>query len=211
MMTNKSISNKWASMGLLSAITASLCCITPVLAMLAGTTGLAATFSWVEPFRPYLIGITILIIGFAWYQKLRPVSQEMLDCDCAEDEKPPFMQSKRFLGIVTVFAGLMLAFPYYSTAFYPAPEGAVTTISHQKPAQILVLDIQGMTCAGCESHVVHAANEVKGIQKAKASYAEGKAEIAFDPAQTSPEKIMEAVKTTGYKITGSNISTIEKK
>jgi len=31
--------------GLLTAIAASLCCITPVLALIAGTSGLASTFS----------------------------------------------------------------------------------------------------------------------------------------------------------------------
>jgi mercuric ion transport protein len=37
--------------GLLTAIAASLCCITPVLALIAGTSGLASTFSWLEPFK----------------------------------------------------------------------------------------------------------------------------------------------------------------
>ena len=41
--------------GLLTAIAASLCCITPVLALVAGTSGLASTFSWLEPARPYFI------------------------------------------------------------------------------------------------------------------------------------------------------------
>lgn len=57
--------------GLISAIAASLCCITPVLALVAGSSGIAAGFSWLEPARPYLIGITILVLGFAWYQKLK--------------------------------------------------------------------------------------------------------------------------------------------
>ena len=61
--------------GLLTAIAASLCCITPVLALVAGTSGLASTFSWLEPFRPYFIGLTILVLGFAWYQKLKPKKQ----------------------------------------------------------------------------------------------------------------------------------------
>ena len=57
--------NKLIGAGLLTAITASLCCITPVLALIAGTSGIASTFSWIEPFRPYLIGLTILVLGFA--------------------------------------------------------------------------------------------------------------------------------------------------
>jgi len=84
--------------GLLTAIAASLCCITPVLALVAGTSGLASTFSWLEPFRPYFIGLTILVLGFAWYQKLKP--QEQIDCNCKTEEKPKFIQKKTFLGIV---------------------------------------------------------------------------------------------------------------
>ena len=56
------LGNKLIGVGVLTAISASLCCITPVLALLAGTSGLASTFSWLDPFRPYLIGLTILVI-----------------------------------------------------------------------------------------------------------------------------------------------------
>lgn len=209
-MASKSVSNKWAGMGILSALAASLCCITPVLALLAGTSGMAASFSWVEPFRPFLIGLSISIIGFAWYLKLKPQRQEEIDCACEEDGKTPFIQSRAFLGMVSLFAGLMLAFPYYSHAFYPQTELTTTATFQEKPTQILVLDIKGMTCTGCESHVEQAAKKLEGIQKAKASYAKGKAEIEFDPAKTNPEKIMEAVKTTGYKITASKVSNTKK-
>lgn len=66
--------------GLLTATAASLCCITPVLALLGGASGLASSFSWIEPFRPYLIGLTVLVFALAWYQKLKP--QKQVDCDC---------------------------------------------------------------------------------------------------------------------------------
>ena len=45
--------NKLIGTSLLTAIAASLCCMTPVLALIAGTSGIASTFSWIEPFRPY--------------------------------------------------------------------------------------------------------------------------------------------------------------
>ena len=64
--------NKLIGAGLLAAITASLCCITPILALIAGTSGIASTFSWIEPFRPYLIVLKIFVIGFACYQKIKP-------------------------------------------------------------------------------------------------------------------------------------------
>lgn len=197
-MASNIISNKWAGAGLLSAIAASLCCITPVLAVLAGTSGLAATFSWVEPFRPYLIGITVLIIGFAWYQKLKPRAQEEIDCDCEEDGKPPFLQSQILLGIVTVFAGLMLAFPYYSNAFYTQKKAAVAIGEPQK----VVFSVSGMTCTGCEGHVTHALNEVDGVLSAEASYDEGKAIVIFDPEKTEIKVLEAAINSTGYKVSG---------
>ena len=81
--------------GISSAFVASLCCITPVLAMLAGVSGLASAFSWLEPLRPYLTGLTLAVLAFAWYQKIRP--QKQMNCECETDEKPKFVQTKLFL------------------------------------------------------------------------------------------------------------------
>jgi hypothetical protein len=97
--------SKLIGAGLLTASVASLCCITPVLALIAGSSGIASTFSWIEPFRPYLIGLTVLVLGFAWYQKLIPIAigtQKEIDCECETDENPKFLQTKTFLGTVTV-------------------------------------------------------------------------------------------------------------
>src|SRR5258705_3487774 len=109
-----------AGAGVLTAITASLCCITPVLALIAGSGSIASSFSWIEPARPYLIGITIVVLGFAWYRKLRPRATD--DCGCAVDEKPKVLQSKTFLLIVTLFAALMISFPAYAKIFFPKNE-----------------------------------------------------------------------------------------
>ena len=83
-MSEKKSSSKSAGAGVLVAITASLCCITPVLALISGTSGIAASFSWMEPYRPFLIGLTVLVLGFAWYQKLKPKRAEV-DCECDDD------------------------------------------------------------------------------------------------------------------------------
>lgn len=57
---------------MIAALMSSLCCITPVLALIAGTSGLASTFSWLDPARPFFVGITVMVLSFAWYQKLLP-------------------------------------------------------------------------------------------------------------------------------------------
>lgn len=183
---------------ILSAITASLCCITPVLALIAGTSGVASTFSWIEPFRPYLIVLTLLALGFAWYQKLKP--EKEIDCECETDEKPNFIQSKNFLGVVTVFAIVMLAFPYYSSIFYPNSEKQIGVVDKSN-FKTTEFKISGMTCISCEAHVNHEVNKLNGIVNSKTSYENGNAIIEFDKTKTNELEIENAINATGYKVT----------
>ena len=190
--------NKLAVTGILTAITASLCCITPVLALIAGTSGVASTFSWIEPFRPYLIGLTILVLLFAWYQKLKP--EKEIDCECETDKKPKFIQSKTFLGVVTVFAIVMLAFPYYSSMFYPNSEKQIVVVDKSN-IKTTEYKISGMTCASCEAHVNHEVNKLNGIVNSKTSYENGNSIIEFDETKTNELEIEKAINATGYKVT----------
>jgi mercuric ion transport protein len=189
--------NKLIGAGLLTAITASLCCITPVLALIAGASGIASTFSWIEPFRPYLIGLTVLVLGFAWYQKLKP--QKEIDCECETNEKPKFIQSKKFLGIITVFTILMLVFPYYSGIFYPNTEKQIIVVD-KSDIKITEFTISGMTCASCEEHVNHEVKKLNGIVNSKVSYENGNAVIEFDKTKTNETEIEKAINSTGYKV-----------
>jgi mercuric ion transport protein len=190
--------SKLIGAGLLTAITASLCCITPVLALIAGTSGIASTFSWIEPFRPYLIVMTILVLAFAWYQKLKP--QKEIDCECETNVKPKFIQSKKFLGIVTVFAIVMLNFPYFSGFFYSNTEKQIIVVG-KSDIKKTEFKISGMTCASCEEHVNHEVNKLNGIVNSKASYENGNAIIEFDKSETNETEIEKAINSTGYKVT----------
>ena len=72
-------SGTFTGAGVFTAIAASLCCITPVIALLAGSSSIAANFSWIEPARPYLIGLSIAVLAFAWYLKLKPAKTNDMD------------------------------------------------------------------------------------------------------------------------------------
>ncbi|MBD3630997.1 mercuric transport protein MerTP [Cyclobacterium sp.] len=191
---------KLVGAGLLTAIAASLCCITPVLALIAGSSGIASAFSWLEPFRPYLIGLTVLVLGFAWYQKLKPLSREEIECACENDEKPKFIQSKTFLAIITVFATLMLAFPLYADVFYPKQDKQ-TMVVERADIQTVEFTIRGMTCNGCAKHVKHEVNKLDGIIEASASYENRNAIVQFDQTKTNETEIVKAINSTGYEVT----------
>lgn len=206
-MSTTNLSSKSASAGLLAAIVASLCCITPVFSLMAGIGGIATTFAWIEPFRPYLIALTIGILGFAWYQKLRPRTAEEIECACEEDEKPSFWQSKKFLGIITVFTALMLAFPVYSHMFYPKNDSAgIAAKNGQTQIKLANFKIKGMTCTGCEEHLKHTLAALAGVLDATASHKNANAQVKYDTSLVSIEKITEAINSTGYSVVDSKIS-----
>lgn len=198
-MTTKTKNTKSWIAGILAAVAASLCCITPLLALLGGASGLASSFSWIEPYRPFLIGLTVTIFAFAWYQKLKPVKK--MDCDCETDTKKKFWQSKQFLILVTVVAGLLIAFPYYGKIFYPKPQETKVIIVEQNNIRQAAFKIKGMTCESCTAHVNSEISKVDGVIDFQTSYEKANSTVKFDNNKTTIEQIAAAIKNTGYKIT----------
>jgi len=182
---------------IITAIAASLCCITPILALIAGTSGIASTFSWIAPFRPFLITLTILVLFVAWYQKFKPQKEE-IDCNC-DEEKPTLINSKKFLLGVTLFAVLMLAFPYYSQLFYPNTTKKTVSVKEVNISEI-EYQIKGMTCKICELHIESEVNKLGGILKVKANHEKGNTFVTFDKMKVTQRDIKNAVLKTGYKI-----------
>ena len=202
-MTTTTKNNKSWIAGIFAAIAASLCCITPVLAFIGGASGLASSFSWIEPYRPYLIGATILIFSFAWYQKLKP--QKQVDCDCEADNEKSFWQSKLFLGIVTIIAALLIAFPYYAKIFYSKPQQTKVIVVNKSNIQTVQLNISGMDCEGCTAHINNELSKVSGIIEANTSYKNANAIVKFDKSKISVDSIASAINNIGYKVTQSTI------
>lgn len=190
--------------GLIAALLSSLCCITPVLALIAGTSSFAASFSWLEPARPYLAGATITVLGLAWYQKLFP-KKESQECACETDQTTSFWKTKSFLGIITFLALAMLSFPHYAHVFYPHQERQVIFVGKEN-LKTVEFGISGMTCQGCAEHVMYEVNKLPGIIKTIASYEQGNAIVEFDETKISEAEINDAINRTGYKVESSSAS-----
>ena len=185
--------------GILAAIGASLCCITPVLAVLAGSTGLASSFSWMNPFRPYLIALTIIVLAYAWWDKLKPKKAEIeCACDADKEGKVSFWYTKTFLAIVTVFAAVMISFPYWGATFINGKKEKVVIVNK---ANILkkVIDIKGMECEACTATVAKVGGEVKGVVGISVSLPKHHAIVEYDKTKTNINTIMRAIGATGYK------------
>jgi len=200
--------------GILAAFAASLCCIVPVIAVVASVSGIAASASWLEPARPYLIWFTVVVLGFAWYQHIKN-KRTAVECDCegedlpteasAKVSKPSFFQSSKFLGIVTVFSVIMLAFPYYSGVFFPDSENVRIVVSPENIAEGR-LEIKGMTCTGCEHHVTKSLADQNTVIEATSSYKEGLAVVKFDKSRITLAELSNIVEEeTGYTVINQEI------
>lgn len=184
--------------GVLSAIAASFCCIAPLLAVITGGTGLAASFSWLEPARPFFIALTIVTLALAWYQKLKPQKQE--DCNCEPSEKSRFTQSYLFLVVISLFALLMLAFPIVKPMLYSKTNNKVQQAYPSDMHQV-AFTVRGMSCASCEDHVNQAVNKLPGIIQSTTSYKYRNSLVSYDSSKTNINEIINAINSTGYKVT----------
>jgi len=187
---------KLEATSLLTAFSASLCCITPVLALISGGSGLASAFSWLNPFRPYLIGVSIAVLIFAWYQLLKPAPAK---ADCCETEKTPFLKSKTFLAIVTVVSIVLMTFPAYPRLF-GKEENKITIVPAATPVREVKLQITGMDCEACEHHVNGELAKLNGVLQYQTSSALGTSIIKFDTSKIAVNTIVTAVNSTGYKV-----------
>lgn len=186
---------------LLAALAASLCCITPLLAVVGGLGGAASSFAWLEPYRLYLVALTVGVLSFAWYRQLRltPVSA---DC-CTVPAKRSLMQSTGFLASVTVLSVILLAFPYYGAKLYPTikPSAPVATALGAAPIwQTRTYSIQGMTCEACARHVEQAVQHLPGVQSVTVSYDQATAQVRYNSAQAQTTQVENAINSTGYHI-----------
>ena len=208
MKSNKFFRNS----AIVTSLLASLCCITPVLAVLGGLGGIAATFSFLEPLRPYLIGLTVIVLSYAFYNAYKPKKKVEIECACEDEEtkaKKNFINSRVFLWIVAVVAVVLITFPYYSKAFFPNEDNNVIAIQSNNIVKAK-LEIEGMTCTSCEQSVDYALKSEKGVLSAESSYKTGIAYVQFDDTKVQPEQLKKAVENkVGYKV--KKIQTINEK
>ena len=64
----------------------------------------------------------------------------------------------------------------------------------------LVLNVEGMTCGGCESRVENVLGRLDGVRSATADHRAGRVRILVDPARTPVAAVVEAITTAGYDV-----------
>jgi mercuric ion transport protein len=96
--------------GIFAAMTASVCCVVPLVLVFAGLGGAwLGMLAALDPFRPYFIALTVGFLAWGWYRlyRLTPVCTQSKGCD-----KDLRRQRQVFWSIVLVIS-LLLTFPWY--------------------------------------------------------------------------------------------------
>jgi copper chaperone CopZ len=190
---------KFIGLGLLATLAASLCCIAPLFALLAGVGGAASAFAPLEPFRPYLVGVAVLMLGVAWYQHF---SRRKADaCGCEPVKRIKFTGSFWFLTIATLFCIASLTLPYSVGYLYFDTHEKALALDEKVALQKAVFSVEGMTCSGCERVISQALHRVEGVAEAEVSYQKGLAVVTFNPEIIGLSDIEAAVRSTGYTAT----------
>jgi Cu+-exporting ATPase len=81
------------------------------------------------------------------------------------------------------------------------PPGTTTT----------AFDIQGMNCASCVAHVSKAARSLPGVVACTVNLARGRANVQYDPRQTTPDKIAGQITQSGYAAHAEKPGTVSGK
>ena len=64
----------------------------------------------------------------------------------------------------------------------------------------LTLNVNGMTCGGCENAVKRAVSMVGGVSAVTASHKDHRVTVDFDAAKTNRAAIEKAIETAGYEV-----------
>ncbi|RAU22453.1 copper-translocating P-type ATPase [Paramagnetospirillum kuznetsovii] len=78
-------------------------------------------------------------------------------------------------------------------------EGKGLAVTHQAPPASLSLPVRGMTCAACSTRLERVLGKIDGVEQALVSLAAERADIRFDPALATPERLVDAIVKAGFQ------------
>jgi mercuric ion transport protein len=182
---------------ILAAITASLCCIGPLAAVLLGASGFAASALF-EKWRPLFLGVTFALLALAWYLTYRkPKAPCEAGSACAT--KPVSKWNKMVLWFATSAVVVVAAFPSLSSAILRGTQSNAPVVVADANSAVLKVKIPSMDCAACAVSIQTKLRKQAGIITASVNYDTKGAEVQYDATKLTPEKIIAAIDETGFK------------
>ncbi len=187
-----------------AAIASSLCCVLPLVAVLFGVGAFGAASAF-DTLRPYLLVLAFTALAFSFYRIY--FRRE----ECAEGEacatKPVNKINQLFLWVGLLVISAFALAPYY-TGYLMAATGNSQSSNEAMPVvsseenqanKSVIIEVEGMTCAGCEPHINETLKKLNGVVSAEASYEKKNVKVVYNSKQISLEQIKKAIDEIGYK------------
>jgi len=194
---------------------ASLCCVGPLLFVLLGL-GAFGIGTFLDSTRPFLMSASVLMLGIAFYRTyIRRTEVCEPDGTCVR--KPVSRASRVVLWIASIAVLAFAALPYVAGPLV-AKFNETKTVNEQNSQnasrladntaatsangpQVAAFTVEGMTCVSCETTIRLALKRSPGVLHADVSYAKGAVRVEYNPQETTPDKLRDAINKTGYKAT----------
>ena len=74
----------------------------------------------------------------------------------------------------------------------------MTTADRPPRSSDLTIPVQGMTCAACSARIQRVLERTPGVSTANVNLMTGSATVSYDPASVTPDRLVEAIRDTGY-------------
>lgn len=109
------------------------------------------------------------------------------------------MLKKMFTLSVTILFSAVLIAGCGKKSDVPAAKTTKNLQDASTATKLVTLDVQGMTCSGCEYNVKSALKKVDGVKEVDASSKNAVAIVRYDPKLANVEEMVAAVNQSGYK------------
>lgn len=179
---------KAKGLGILSALTASVCCLGPLVLILIGLGGLGFG-AIIGKYHWYFIAGAGVLLGFSW----KSYFSEKKACEA----KQCTMEGKKMTrNILLLASAAVLTFVGLNVYTYAKSTALESTM---KSGAQMTIPVKGMVCMTCEITVKSAVKKLTGIHEVKASAKDQVVRVSYDPAKTSLDEIISAINGTGFK------------
>ena len=178
-----------------AAITASLCCIGPLVAVAIGASGFAAA-GFFTKWRPFLLASTFALLGLAWFLTYRKSKQQCADGSCSTN--PVARWNRVVLWMATAAVFVSAAFPNLSSALL-RKESATGESVNFTAANVLKVRIPSMDCAACAASIRKTLSAEAGVRRADVSFDTKDAVVYYDANRISREEVIATINKTGFK------------
>ena len=180
-----------------SAAASSACCWLPLL-MIATGFSVAGASTFFESYRPLFLIVAAVLLGIGFYLNYRPQKTACgPDGECTTSNIRLRGLNRGMLWTSAALVAALALFPSYAGRIL----GASSTSAETAETRFIVLDIEGMTCAGCEVAVATSLSELPEVVSAEVSYEDGQAVVQLAGGATLDRMALTAaVGKAGYTL-----------